>query len=504
MNNCYSCGCELQEDEGITSEITGEIYCEDCYWDEFTHCENCDSECYNSEIYCDDGQYLCESCHEEYMNEHEEEDEELPNIIGNYHVRDLPIEFKYLESEIVDGITKDDLLYFGTEQECYNDKHIISNNEMANKIRNKYPHFGFVFEKDSTIGGNGDGFEMISQPMTLPYVKEHKDELKDINDMLIEYGFTSHNARSCGLHIHFSRNFFADNEDKYIQKLTLFFETYKDELKAFSRRKEFNWCAWISDSSSIDKRYLKSSVILKDYAKNHASHGIAINLGNTNTIEIRIFRGTLKFETYMASLELVNSLVRTIKTKETRKINFDNVVNMAGNEYVQEYCESKNIYNSQYMNDETKNVFKELESKKAKMEIIKEECKTEIETTLKDMAKISKETEINFDAEDIRTTFNILSQINSILSSRIRDLKNEIFNKNDKKIEECYQQYISISSYNNPISYYKNLVDDISYIVNSQDNDLMNKLRDLYNTAREKLNKLNDLMNNNTTLQGEE
>ena len=377
-------------------------------------------------------------------------------------------------------------------------------------IREKYPELELVFEEDCSLGYNRDdaeenGFEIIFQPMTIKFIKCNKEIIEDILNMLSENGFTSHNNNYCGLHIHFSRNYFEDNEDKYIQKLTLFFETYKEELKNFSRRKNFEWCSFISDCSDINKRYLKSSVILKDYAKEHPSHNIAINLGNSSTIEIRIFKGTLKFETLMASVELVNSLVTTIKTKETRKINFDNLINMAGNEYIKEYCESRNIYNSQYMNDETKNVFKELETRKEKIENVKEQCKAELETTLKDMAKLTKETEINFDDDDIRTTLNILANINNILSDKIRYLKNESLARDNKRIEECYKNYISRYSFNNPVDYYSNLVSEIGYVVNSQDNELMNKLRDLYNTAKDKLSKLNDLMNNNnTTLQGEE
>ena len=505
MVNCYHCGEEIDEDQAICSEITGEWYCEDCYWDEFSRCDSCGCECYHDEIYFteDGNEALCESCFEEYQDDQEQEDYEDENIIMSYHTRDIGIEYLYLEEELTNGLSVEDLLYTGFEIEVYNSKNIISNNKMAHMIREKYPELKLVFEHDSSIGNSSnDGFEIISEPMTLPYIKSIKEKLQDILQMLIDNGFTSHNNRYCGLHIHFSRNYFSDNEDKYIQKLSLFFETYKDELKNFSRRKDFGWCQFISDTSGIDKRFLKSSVILKDYAKKHPSHGIAINLGNTNTIEIRIFKGTLKFETLMASLELVHSLVRTIKTKETRKINFDNVVNYAGNEYIQEYCESRNIYNSQYMNDETKNVFKELETKKQKIENIKDLCKEEVENTLKDMTKLTKETELDFNAEDITTTFNILSQINNVLSSRIRDLKSSVFDKNDKRIEECYEEYLSLNSYNNPINYYQSLINDIGYIVSSRDNDLMNKLRDLYNTAKDKLNKLNDLMNNSNN--GEE
>lgn len=500
--HCYNCECELEENEGTYSDITGELYCEDCYCSEFGRCDNCYCECYDSELYhTEEGNRLCESCYEEY---------EKTTIIQGYHNRDLPLEFLYLEEELKDGMTKDDLLYFGFELEVYNTKQIISKHKMAKMIRKTYPNLKLVFEEDSSLGSGStdarlNGFEIISEPMTKKFINSVEDDIKGMLKMLSDNGFTSHNNRYCGLHIHFSRNYFKDNEDKYIQKLTLFFETYKEELKNFSRRKDFYWCNFISDSCSYNKRYLKSSVILKDYAKDHSSHNIAINLGNSNTIEIRIFKGTLMFETLMASIELVDSIVRTIKTKETRKINFDNVVNMTGNKYIKDYCENRNIYNSQYMNDETKNVFKELASKKERIENAKELTKENMTETLKELTELTKETSLNldFEKEDIRITFNILGQLNNLLSNRIRDIKSDTFNKDLSNLEENqnYLKYISNNYINySPVTYYQRLIEEIGYIVsaNSCNNEIMNKLKDLYNTAKANLDKLNSLLNNNT------
>lgn len=502
MFNCYNCNCELGATESITSDITGETYCEECYDHIFGTCEHCNNEEYrdNMTYVVELEEYLCQNCYDEYCNEREENE----NVIQPYHVRDIPVTPLYLEEELKEGMTEDDLLYFGFELEIYNSKNMISTNEMARKIREKYPELMFVFEKDSSLGydsndASRNGFEMIGQPMTIPFYRKNAEpKIEDILKMLSDNGFTSHNNNYCGLHIHFSRNYFKDNEDKYIQKLLLFFETYKEELKVFSRRKDFYWCEFVGDKTGYEKRFLKSSVILKDYAKDHPSHNIAINLGNTNTIEIRIFKGTLKFETLMASIELVDNIVRSVKNKETRKISLDNVINMTGTKYIKDYCNSKNIYNSAYLNDETKNVFKELEVKKQKIENTKDLTKENMTETLKELNEISKETiqNINFENDDIRTTFNILSQINSILSNRVRDVKSTIFEKDNTNIETSYKNYIG-NYFNNPINFYESLIGDIGYIVNSSDTPLMNKLRDLYNNSKENIKTLKNMLNAN-------
>lgn len=161
--HCYNCECELEENVGIYSDITGKLYCESCYYSEFGRCDNCCCECYDSELYhTENGNRLCESCYKEY---------EETSIIQGYHNRDLPLEFLYLEEELKDGMTKDDLLYFGFELEVYNTKQIISKQEMAKMIRKTYPNLKLVFEEDSSLGSSsGDarrnGFEIISEPMT--------------------------------------------------------------------------------------------------------------------------------------------------------------------------------------------------------------------------------------------------------------------------------------------------------------------------------------------------
>ena len=46
---------------------------------------------------------------------------------------------------------------------------------------------------------------------------------------------------------------------------------------------------------------------MMDQAKNHRlGRYTCVNLTNANTIEIRIFRGTLKYNTFLATLQMVN------------------------------------------------------------------------------------------------------------------------------------------------------------------------------------------------------
>lgn len=498
FTRCVRCDCEIERDNAYIGEDDNEYYCNDCYNDNYTSCENCgDYHHFDNMTYIDeyDG-YYCENCYAEFME---------GNVIKGYHNRDIPITLKYLDTEILEGMTKDDLIYFGTETEVENKGGSISNNEMARKIRQEFRELELVFEEDGSLN---NGFEIISQPMTMNYIKANKDKFKKMFEMLQENGFASHDTRTCGLHIHFSRVAFKDDEEKCLQKLALFFDTFKEEIKTFSRRKDFNWCSFASDNmknSSINDRYLKSGLVLKDYYKDNASHHIAINNGNTNTIEIRIFKGTLKFETYMASLEFVNNLILSIKNKNTRKISFNNVINYKDTEYLKEYCESKNIYNGTYLNDETKNVFKELDTKRKKLNDSNKVCKDNIIDITKKLMKISSELndilnnenlELNQDLIDIYNTIgNINDTIKNIVSS-VNNTRNFIDNDTNIAIENCYKEYLGDNSCR-ALNTFKNVIENLKYISCYDEIGTKEKIRELITSASELYNNIQNNINNN-------
>ncbi len=54
--------------------------------------------------------------------------------------------------------------------------------------------------------------------------------------------------------------------------------------------------------------YENSPKAIMDKAKKNYGHYVAINLCNYHTIEFRLFRGTLKYNTLIATLELVNKI----------------------------------------------------------------------------------------------------------------------------------------------------------------------------------------------------
>ena len=483
---CYDCGDIVHNDDGRYIEDRDYYVCSDCA-DNYYECYECGNLYSEDCIHEYHGRYYCDECYNECCN-----------IIGDYHDRDIGINFKCTEKDFEDDTIfanknvsriADNMLKFGMEIEVENNGG-TGNNEMARMIRDKFPHLELVFEEDGSLDS---GFEIITQPMTMSYIREHKEDFKELCEMLSKHDFVSHNAGSCGQHIHFSRCFFEDNDDKYVGNLLAFFERYKNEIYKFSRRDGTRWCSWVSDNAGYDKKYYKSSKILYDYAKSNTGHGVAINLEHSETIEIRVFRGTLKYETMMSNFEFVNALVHIIKEKPIRQINFDKVINYAGNEFIQNYCMEKSIYNSEYMSDETTNIFKELQDKKDKYENIKEDVKKNIQEVVGEMVDLSKKVMANVpelnkeNEENIKQLLKTSTTLQNLITNNIDFINSSQLEKDETRVEDNYRQYIRSGvsyDYNSILRYYENIRNYLP--ANDYTNDLITKMDKVITTLREK------------------
>ncbi len=84
-----------------------------------------------------------------------------------------------------------------------------------------------------------------------------------------------------------------------------FFEKFWDKILRFSRRTESQANHWAS-------RYGSNTENPKETLKSAKSSGLgrytAVNLENTFTVELRIFRGTLRYKTFVATLQFVDKL----------------------------------------------------------------------------------------------------------------------------------------------------------------------------------------------------
>lgn len=315
---------------GMFRPMTGTLVCNSCY----DSCSTCDS-C--SEIV--QSHYLmqgdCQSCIHYRNEECDEYDDECPvsgSVIHDYGYMPYLI-FQCLDKERCDPYAVprsfpewQDPRYFAFEVEAGTHESWSDLEEHAVRLMGDTK--GLYLKTDSSISPNG--FEIVSHPFTFPFLRDNIDRLITPIGNLQNEGFTSYNNKSCGMHIHVSKDSVGNLQ---IFKLLRLLYEYPDFTLAISRRRNLkNMQEWAGVGDPNHKTQSKREIynIRKGkikYAtdKYQPERYNAINLTNDDTIEFRIFRGTLKPSSIIMNLEIVKSLldytdpVTTSKTKVSPK-----------------------------------------------------------------------------------------------------------------------------------------------------------------------------------------
>ena len=309
---CSECGAVLTEQ--TASVIDGEIYCPDCLERLTTTCDCCGRRILRCDAESDDCIMLCRHCYEYSYTRCEGCGCIISNDEANYvdgddypycdecyrKIEEEPIKsYGYKPEPIFYGSGN---LFYGVELEI--DKGGERGDYAEEILNTANAHNLHLYAKHD--GSIDDGFELVSHPMTLEY---HTNTMNwsNVMDMALSLDYRSHQTQTCGLHIHVNRKAFGndyDTQEDSISRIVHFVEMHWNELLKFSRRTEANMNRWAS-------RY-GISTTAKDTYKNakakHCGRYVAINLENYSTIEFRIFRGTLRYKTFLATLQLVDEI----------------------------------------------------------------------------------------------------------------------------------------------------------------------------------------------------
>lgn len=180
--------------------------------------------------------------------------------------------------------------FFGVELEV--EAHRIDRNTAARNI-NEIVNEGEIgrrvfFEQDGSLS---NGFEIITQPMSLPMIRETFEFLKN---NAATNGLRSHRTSTCGLHVHVSRTGLSNLT---IARAVTFVNDPRNDIfiTALARRYDVQFC-------KIHEKDLATAYVSRDRYE-------AINLTPRATIEFRIFRGSLKYEAVIAAVEFCHALL---------------------------------------------------------------------------------------------------------------------------------------------------------------------------------------------------
>lgn len=183
-------------------------------------------------------------------------------------------------------------VYFGVELEvaCMPRRKVAS---LARKVEKRVK--GFCILKSDSSTGNDDrfqqGFEIVSAPASLEVLAEKFLWLKE--DPV--QGIVSYQTRSCGMHVHVSRKPLTPLT---VGKMLLFLNDHRNEalVSAVAGRTSNSYC---------ERRPKK----LTDGNKKGSSRYDTLNTRGSDTIEFRLFRGTLSYEGFMKNLEFIQALL---------------------------------------------------------------------------------------------------------------------------------------------------------------------------------------------------
>ena len=336
---CSHCGTFIEGDDYDT--IYGEPICEDCVDRYTTVCDRCEEIVWDDDVHTDEYTCLCHHCFENYYNRCEECDRIIHNDDAYeyddcYYChecyqnirRNAPIhEYGYKPTPIFYG---DSNRYFGVELEIDGAGKDDDYAEELLTIANGSDEHIYI----KSDGSLDDGMEIVTHPMTLEF---HKDFCwNEIMKKAVYLGYRSHQTSTCGLHVHVNKDSLADDceeQDEVISRILYFVEHHWNEMLKFSRRSEYAMNRWAARYG-----YENSPKAIMDKAKKNYGRYVAVNLCNYHTIEFRLFRGTLKYNTLIATLELVNKICELAVL-----MNDDEIAKLSWSEFVAGITETELI-----------------------------------------------------------------------------------------------------------------------------------------------------------------
>ncbi len=349
-HECDDCGRLVHEDDLHSVDNGNRSVCDSCL-DDYQYCGDCGEYYYRDDMYYDEDsdEYYCEDCWENNGN----------HLICGYHQYDRDFEFYKGQDEI------EPPYYIGRELEMENDEIDVD------CVRYIKDELNGITSRDGSLSGRG-AMEWVDHPRSMKNHYEIADKIEGIFKRLVDSGYRSNDTSTCGLHFHVSRPYQAeidriskemwsysddseefkklqkekneleDKQEDIINRIILILESFKEEFIKFSRRKDTYWCQWLSDVVTCDNGKITSLDFIKKVKGESYGHHRALNLENHNTIEFRIFKGTLNFNTYMASLELVNNIVALCSDLKlpVEKITWEKLTK---GEYVSKYVQEREI-----------------------------------------------------------------------------------------------------------------------------------------------------------------
>ena len=303
---CDLCNCVSYRDTSRYVDSGGITICEDCYCDHYVTCPECgdvvDAEyaMYSESHDC----YMCEECY------HDDDDNDIESWNFKPRFRIFGKRGKHTPT-------------YGTEVEVSTEGRDRKDAAMLFKGSDL-----FYLTEDGSINY---GFEIVSHPFTMEWIKENIEVLNPLFNLRGKArGFA---AKDCGMHIHVGRQAFLGSAHLY-KFVKIFMDNYDFTLKV-SRRSATRLSQW----ADVDSWEMAGNCKKKQSGQRYRS----VNLQNRNTVEVRIFQSTISKQGYFANLECVDGVVNFTRDCSMKDCTIDNFIHYM-NDRVKEYPNFKSLF----------------------------------------------------------------------------------------------------------------------------------------------------------------
>lgn len=283
-------GCSEHVHRLDIREHEGRQYCSSCHADLFVMCDNCGTTSTAETAHRHNGLDMCEACYDRLVRH-----APPPAVVRSY---------SYKPSPVFHSVGEERKIFMGVELEV----------DLPHGSRNTNPdaHAALaVLGDEDLIYAKGDGslrcgIEFVTHPMTVEYYSSLPWDR--FFSKLYGFGYRGNEVQNCGLHIHVGRREMGNNpqqRERTIARIVRFYETYYDDIVRFSRRSNGPARQW-ANAHGIPTAFSDHDTVSS--ASRHGRYH-AVNCTPSNTVEFRIFKGTLDPMTLMASLQFTRELV---------------------------------------------------------------------------------------------------------------------------------------------------------------------------------------------------
>ena len=225
---------------------------------------------------------------------------------------------KYIK-HFMPGESEDTTLLLGAEIEVGGNNHVTSDNDKNSTVKKCIQIMnGSDSDEENLIYSTHDStvqIEFDTMPCSLEFHK-NKMNYREMFEYLDKEGYKGHDCETAGLHIHANRSYLGKSrisQELVISKILYILEKFNDEICVIARRD--------NDYSEFAGEKQNEDSIVELYGKyKDKGKRAALNLQHKDTIEFRMFKSTLKYETFILTLEFVKDIIDYAKSVDIEEI----------------------------------------------------------------------------------------------------------------------------------------------------------------------------------------